>query len=189
VRQVHPTNDWLPKVLITGSLLADLGLFRIASFFGFQAVQLTPKMASRLTAHESNVIRQVSYDSRTLRTIGVEMQGYKDSLSQIVDLKSKSKLKSDIAVVVVTPSKVDKPPVGDLGITQEQWEDKWHKNQVSMAISLNKNVKITEDALVVVEKELSHVELCCSDSVLTAIQSILDANGVKVKVAIGSSSI
>lgn len=167
---------------------ADLGWLRFYSLFGFRMVQVTENMKNRLSSDDISVINHLSLDSRTLQTMRIEINGYYDSLLNLKEAyMSNNAVKSNLlSTVLVTPKNVEKPPVEvkDLGITLDEWNKEWANEQKILAGKLNRNPNISADSLVITEKELSHVELCCSDRVFDALQLVLDSHQIIGNVAI-----
>ena len=172
------TGQRIPRSLMAASRLADIGLFRLMGMFlGIYSLQITSAFNQRLSKPELDALIQLSYDARTYRTISAEMKGFPSSLNQTTPEPCSH------PVVIVTVDQVEKAPV-QVGLSEQEWKEKWIKNQNQLAQEWNE-----EPIDVIVESNLTHMELCLSDSVLEAIQRVLDINTIKVTVAIPSQSI
>ncbi|KAI8912636.1 Alpha/Beta hydrolase protein [Gorgonomyces haynaldii] len=166
------TSERIPKSLSTAGSLADLGWFRLAGLlFGVSSVQVTQKMKQLMDKKALDGIWQLSFDSRTIRTIGVEMQGYSKSLDNLNEALKEHDNKFT-PCFVITPEKVD-PPVVDVKMTQQQWQDEWHKGQIQTAVQYNKRFGFLSESQIIVEKGLSHSDLFLSDSILDAIDQCI----------------
>jgi hypothetical protein len=108
-------------------------------FFGVSMVQLKGGMKEILGKDEVRGLMEASVDGRTLRVVGLEMQGVVKSLEYLKQVENPEKGKAtdkwkgkgkasgkwrdgELGVVVVTVDNVEKPMV-DVGIPYEEWKE------------------------------------------------------------------
>ncbi|RKO86124.1 hypothetical protein BDK51DRAFT_47232 [Blyttiomyces helicus] len=171
-------TERLPRVFRTAATFADIGLLRLARLIaGWTMVQASPFLSTRVPRAE---IERFSVEGRTLRAIGAETAGIEASLRRVAEAarKGKAALRGD-AAVVVTVKNVAKPVV-DVGLTDEEWRDKWHAYQRAVAAAVNGSEKASgRGKAFVVDETADHGGLCASESVVEAIQAIAEAGGFK----------
>jgi hypothetical protein len=138
-------------------------------------------MKSRLSAADVTIIRQLSMDSRTLATVAEELKSYSYSCNHLKSLYSKpnKKIYDTLSVVGITPKECVKCPVS-ITISHEDWAKNWLLNQEKHVKSINRN----GNGGVLMQDDCNHIELCCSDNVLEALDIVLKSHSIKVDVKI-----
>lgn len=160
--KINPLKDAytvkLAAIFAFSSILAELGLLRLANALNFSIFQPSQLLKSRLNAQELGVLKAFHYDGKGLRMAQSELLGLKDWIESFKGFK-----KLSCPVIIILGNRVDM--IFNDSKSQKDWSEQW-LNAQSDFIKEN-NGEIIKDL------ECDSMSLCVSQQIKSAVAMLL----------------